>query len=547
MYGDSALFCVAASLGLLAAIRQCYRLTRITGMLLAAAANLHLTADLAGFSVSIHKFFPSITARMISPAEAAHIQIAPLTAVVFFLFGCALALLSRRMNNQVLAVKVVIGVTLSAIGLIVLCGYMGGPLSSAISGMAFLTACCTVALGVSVCALSLLHMRSVSEELSPSSVVIMAIGIVLVFGGTDIATIVKNRIDLLSASGVDSTYSEMRSVQKTVALIWAAESSKRGFLLTHNASFLAHYLLTAAELRAELAGDELLHIPEWQEHRLPALISERIDQLDHTIQVERQGRHRESVELIDQDVRAALTEQIQSEAQFVIRDLEARADGQKAIRQILIQNLMNIVMACYGIAILLVAVTVSLARFEAKRHERTSMRVGEKELCEPAGWAGRVSAPEPIPSQKRVLLIDDCEDLMRLVQYAFQKHGNGEYVLSWAKCLKDGFRELIEGGVDVVLLDLGLPESSGLISYAAVRGCAPEVPVIVMTGGDCQETEELIVAAGADDYLVKQQISGLRLVQVIQSVLERKRPPQVNLRRTLAEKTLLREGLPVPG
>ncbi|HWF48885.1 MAG TPA: response regulator [Bryobacteraceae bacterium] len=126
------------------------------------------------------------------------------------------------------------------------------------------------------------------------------------------------------------------------------------------------------------------------------------------------------------------------------------------------------------------------------------------------------------PTEKRldcVLLIEDSEDAMALVQYALQEYGQGKYRLVWANTLSEGLGHLSEGGVDVVLLDLGLPESSGPTSYAWVRAKAPKVPVVVLTGDECQETEFSILASGVEDYLIKDQISGSLLLQAIQAAL----------------------------
>jgi DNA-binding response OmpR family regulator len=121
--------------------------------------------------------------------------------------------------------------------------------------------------------------------------------------------------------------------------------------------------------------------------------------------------------------------------------------------------------------------------------------------------------------QECVLLIEDSEDAMLLVQYALQEYGNGKFRLEWAVSLSEGLNGLAKGGVDLVLLDLGLPESSGPASYAWVREIAPEVPVVVLTGDATEETEFTVTASGAEDYLVKDQISGSLLLQAIQAAL----------------------------
>jgi DNA-binding response OmpR family regulator len=121
--------------------------------------------------------------------------------------------------------------------------------------------------------------------------------------------------------------------------------------------------------------------------------------------------------------------------------------------------------------------------------------------------------------QECVLLIEDNEEAMWLVRYAVQEHGNGRYRLEWAHTLNEGLEHLSNGGVDVVLLDLGLPDSSGPESYAWVREVSPQVPVVVLTGNTSHETEMAVTAGGVEGYLVKDQVSGSLLLQAISAAL----------------------------
>jgi CheY-like chemotaxis protein len=121
--------------------------------------------------------------------------------------------------------------------------------------------------------------------------------------------------------------------------------------------------------------------------------------------------------------------------------------------------------------------------------------------------------------QECVLLIEDSEEAMVLVRYALREHGKGRYRLEWANNLSTGLDQLAHGGVDLVLLDLGLPESSGPESYAWVREIAPQVPVVVLTGDEREETEFAVTASGVEGYLVKDQVSGTLLIQAIRAAL----------------------------
>jgi DNA-binding response OmpR family regulator len=117
--------------------------------------------------------------------------------------------------------------------------------------------------------------------------------------------------------------------------------------------------------------------------------------------------------------------------------------------------------------------------------------------------------------QECVLLIEDDEEAMLLVRYSLQAYGEGRFRLKWVERLSEGLTQLSKGGVDIVLVDLGLPDSSGPSSLASVREAAPEVPVLVLTGDTREETEFAAAAYGMDDYLVKNQLSGAQLLYAI--------------------------------
>ncbi len=125
--------------------------------------------------------------------------------------------------------------------------------------------------------------------------------------------------------------------------------------------------------------------------------------------------------------------------------------------------------------------------------------------------------------EENVLLIEDSEDAMLLVRYALNEHGNGRFRLEWESCLQDGLSRIAQGGTDVVLLDLGLPESSGALSYAKVRAAAPHLPVVVLTGDTREETELSVFSGGVEDYLVKDQVSGSLLITVLDEALRKNR------------------------
>ncbi len=122
--------------------------------------------------------------------------------------------------------------------------------------------------------------------------------------------------------------------------------------------------------------------------------------------------------------------------------------------------------------------------------------------------------------QECILLIEDSEDAMWLVRYAIEDYGKGRFHLDWSDNLACGLERLSKGGIDLVLLDLGLPESSGAASFAAVHKADPKVPVLVLTGDAREQTEFAVTAGGGQDYLIKDQVSGSLLLEAIRAALQ---------------------------
>jgi phosphoserine phosphatase RsbU/P len=123
----------------------------------------------------------------------------------------------------------------------------------------------------------------------------------------------------------------------------------------------------------------------------------------------------------------------------------------------------------------------------------------------------------------RILLIEDNSGDARLVREALAEQGNTGYHIEHVTRLSAGLAVLASAGADLVLLDLSLPDSHGLDSLSRILPAAPDVPVVVMTGLDDETLAIRAVHAGAQDYLVKGQISGRALARVTRHAVERNR------------------------
>jgi DNA-binding response OmpR family regulator len=127
-----------------------------------------------------------------------------------------------------------------------------------------------------------------------------------------------------------------------------------------------------------------------------------------------------------------------------------------------------------------------------------------------------------------VLLIEDDKDAMRWVQHALKQYGKGKYQLEWKRCLSDGLSRLLNGGIDLILLDLGLGDCSSPFTESWVRKAAPRVPMVVLTGDPSEETG--YYTRGSGMYLVKGQVSPSGLVEAISGALDTGVPPKESSR-----------------
>ncbi len=100
--------------------------------------------------------------------------------------------------------------------------------------------------------------------------------------------------------------------------------------------------------------------------------------------------------------------------------------------------------------------------------------------------------------------------------------GTHEFDIESANNLKSGIDRLERDDLAVVLLDLGLPDSQGLDTLAAVCSRFPEIPVVVLTGRDDEEIALEAVRRGAQDYLDKGNVDEKLLVRSIRYAMDRK-------------------------
>ena len=126
-------------------------------------------------------------------------------------------------------------------------------------------------------------------------------------------------------------------------------------------------------------------------------------------------------------------------------------------------------------------------------------------------------------SIKILLLVEDNHGDARLLREMFDEQGSHEKTeLTHVACMGDAEQHLATSSVDIILLDLGLPDAQGLEAVRRARAAAPSIPLVVLTAMDDELLAIQALQEGAQDYLIKGQIDTRGLLRALRYAIERK-------------------------
>src|ERR1700689_5402553 len=121
-----------------------------------------------------------------------------------------------------------------------------------------------------------------------------------------------------------------------------------------------------------------------------------------------------------------------------------------------------------------------------------------------------------------LLMIEDNPGDVRLLKEMFAEQGLREMELTHVESLAEAEHYLAFRTVDVILVDLKLPDAIGLESVRRAHAAAPRVPLVVLTKMDDESMSSEALREGAQDYLIKGQIDARGLVRALRNAVERK-------------------------
>lgn len=143
---------------------------------------------------------------------------------------------------------------------------------------------------------------------------------------------------------------------------------------------------------------------------------------------------------------------------------------------------------------------------------------------------------EPI----QVLLIEDNPGDARLLQELLAESDHNIFKLTHVERLSTGLEHLAGEESDVILLDLSLPDSQGPETFAWLHTRVPDIPIIVLTGLENEALGLALVQAGAQDYLIKGEVTGYLLMRAIRFAIERRRMAEA-LKARVHQQTVVAE------
>jgi len=152
-----------------------------------------------------------------------------------------------------------------------------------------------------------------------------------------------------------------------------------------------------------------------------------------------------------------------------------------------------------------------------------TVELPSRELGSKGSFSGG-PAPGHAPSTPiHVLCVEDSDEDFEIVSQSLASLRDPSFTWHRERLLSQALRYQETHGVDVVLLDLSLPDSEAFETLIRFHAQAPQLPLVVLTGAEDKVQGVRSVREGADDYLVKSQFQSDLLGRTLMHAIERKR------------------------
>lgn len=126
------------------------------------------------------------------------------------------------------------------------------------------------------------------------------------------------------------------------------------------------------------------------------------------------------------------------------------------------------------------------------------------------------------PPLRTLLAVEDNAGDARLLREMLNEEGGCDTAVLHVTSMAEAEVLLQDHAIDIIVLDLGLPDVQGLDAVRRARAAAPRLPLVVLTGLDDEEIAGQALQEGAQDYLIKGQIDMRGLLRALRYAAERK-------------------------
>ena len=121
-----------------------------------------------------------------------------------------------------------------------------------------------------------------------------------------------------------------------------------------------------------------------------------------------------------------------------------------------------------------------------------------------------------------VLIVEDDEADAKLIREALASARGSPFRLDWVRQLSAALERLAGGGVDVVLLDLALPDEQGIMVFDRVFAAAPKALILVLSAAADDDLAQQLVQRGALEQIIKTHVDGYWLPRALRYVVDRR-------------------------
>ncbi|WP_341732021.1 PAS domain-containing protein [Microcoleus sp. EPA2] len=129
-----------------------------------------------------------------------------------------------------------------------------------------------------------------------------------------------------------------------------------------------------------------------------------------------------------------------------------------------------------------------------------------------------------IPAYLNVLLVEDSAEYGELIQnMLLESNLRGSINFTHVIGLQEAIENLIDRVFDVILLDISLPDSQRFDAFLNLQNYSINIPIVILTSSDDEKLAIELLAAGAQDYLVKRQLDSRLLIRTLQCAIVRHR------------------------